>query len=114
MSRALRLAEEAQAVLEAADRQNRPLSPDERVHVEGLLDRAREHGEMEKSLKETLGGLDDGNGMTALSKGAEFGANAGPGDMFVKSEGGRASLTPPGAASSGRPVSSRSRRSRSG
>jgi len=88
MSTALRLAQEAQGIFEAADRANRALSADEREHVEELLERAQQHGAAEQKIKalgEQLGsprpGFFGGADVTFAN------TAAGPGDMFVKSDG---------------------------
>jgi hypothetical protein len=84
MSTAACLAQEAQAVFEAADRQNRALTADERTHVEGLLDRAQHHGSYEKKIAElgrNLGGVE-----FSVSSGSGTATTAGgPGDVFVQS-----------------------------
>jgi HK97 family phage major capsid protein len=82
MSTALRLAQEAKGVFEAADKQNRALTGDERIHVEGLLKRAEEHGEAEKKLKE----LGQQLGAPGIAfQGLDGRVGGGPGDRFVKS-----------------------------
>ena len=81
MSTAARLAQEAKAVFEAADRKNRALSADERIHVEELISRAKEHREAEKSLRE----LDPGMGNVFTDPNANWGGGLGPGDRFISS-----------------------------
>jgi hypothetical protein len=82
-SSSARLVNEAHAVFEAADKQNRGLTADERVYVEDLLGRA----EANRGLEERFKGF-TGSNVIAVSKApnATFGgAAAGPGDLFVKS-----------------------------
>src|SRR5215216_1946419 len=79
---ALRLAEEAQAIFEAADRANRALTAGERTYVEDLLDRAREHGEGAKKLDAI--GRELGAPQLMVDKGG-LSRGGGPGDLFVKS-----------------------------
>jgi HK97 family phage major capsid protein len=82
MSTALRLAQEAQGIFEAADRKNRALTADERLHVEDLLDRAKEHGEAEKKINDLGRQLGAPEISVSNLDGSRFG---GPGDRFVKS-----------------------------
>jgi hypothetical protein len=82
MSTALRLAKEAQAMFEAADKQNRALTADERIHVDELLDRAKDHHEMEKKVRDL--GHDLGAGIGSVHLGEITGG--GPGERFVKAQ----------------------------
>jgi HK97 family phage major capsid protein len=79
----LALAQEAQAIFEVADREGRALDPDERQHVESLLNRAEERGEMERRLKAT--GL-FGDGGQTLSAGNYTAGAMTPGQIFTSSE----------------------------
>ena len=90
MSAALRLAQEAQAIFEAADKKNRALTADERNYVEDLLERAREQGAAEKKMDEI--GRQLGGGKLGVSKDQSFGGQT-PGERFVQSEGYKSILT---------------------
>ncbi len=96
MSRtAARLAAETQGVIEAADRQNRALTTDERLYVQDLLDRAQERGELQKSLD----ALGPSLGMTSAFPAGQQGFAGGfaaddPGSRFVNSEGFKAIRDP--------------------
>jgi len=86
ISAAKRLASEAEGIYEAADRQGRALTADERTYVQTLLDRAQEHYSGAKQWAEIgheLGGpqlIDKGGRMSGLT----------PGELFVSSEGYKA------------------------
>ena len=89
MSRSLRLAEEAKAIFEAADQANRALTSDERVHVESLLDRARERHDAEAKLKD-LGVLLGPATPGGFTDPARVGGFHNAGEAFVASEGYKA------------------------
>ena len=81
MSTAERLAQEAKNVFEAADRQNRPFTADERIHVESLLDRAEQHHEVDERVNAF------GRQIGAPDISSPDGTPTGrPGDMFVRIE----------------------------
>src|SRR4051812_45204588 len=83
MSTAARLAEEAKAMFEQADRENRALTADERVYAKDLVDRAKERGQYERQFKQIdLPGV--GNVFTDPI-GASVGGGS-PGEMFASSE----------------------------
>jgi hypothetical protein len=83
----MRLAKEAQAVFEAADQQGRSLTVDERVHVEDLLKRAKDHREMETALRE----IDPGGNSVRIG-GGETTRGLTPGEIFTSSEGYKSAL----------------------
>jgi HK97 family phage major capsid protein len=86
VSGALRLAQEAKGILEAADKSGRALTSDERIYVEQLLDRAKEQGAVERQLKDI--GEQLGNpGPVFKDAGGPFNAAGSPGEAFVQSEG---------------------------
>jgi HK97 family phage major capsid protein len=82
---AARLAQEAESIFEVADRENRPLTADERQHVESLLERAKERYGAEQSFKEF--GLALGGGQVVVSKDGSLSAPQTPGERFTQSEG---------------------------
>jgi HK97 family phage major capsid protein len=90
VSKAIRLIEEAQGILDSAEQQERALSGGERTHVETLLDRARAQGQTEKALKD-IGQQLGPPSMSAIDGlGQLRGARAGgddPGVRFVNSPG---------------------------
>jgi HK97 family phage major capsid protein len=79
---AARLADEIQGIWDAADRENRGLTADERQYVEGLVDEAKSQHNIERKISEIGGRLAGGAMMTDPN--ASF-AGGGPGDVFVKS-----------------------------
>jgi HK97 family phage major capsid protein len=84
VSQAERLVLEASEILDAADRENRPLTGAERVRVKGLIDRAHERHAVDQQLKEI--GHDLGAGMpNGVFTGGGDNTGGGPGDMFIKS-----------------------------
>ncbi len=87
MSRAVRLARQANELIHQADLENRVLTGEERSYIRGLLDEAREVGEIEKSINEV--GQHLGAGMPSYASGDSpaAGAWASPGEVFVGSEG---------------------------
>jgi HK97 family phage major capsid protein len=93
MSTAARLAEEAEGIFEAADRQNRALTADERQHVENLLERAKDHHSAEKAIRE-IGGDLFGGGQRVVTKSLADHGGDGPGDLFVRSEQWKAIADP--------------------
>jgi hypothetical protein len=78
---AKRCASEAQAIFEAADREGRALSTDERVHVRSLLDRARESHE---GAKQSASIGHDLRAQRMVDKGG-LSRGSGPGDAFISS-----------------------------
>jgi hypothetical protein len=82
MSTAHRLAREAQAVFEAADRQGRSLTADERIHVESLLDRAQEAKGFATRLS-NLGAVD----LHTFDNYWDGASTDTPGAAFVRSDG---------------------------
>jgi hypothetical protein len=86
MSTALRLAEEAKAIFEAADEANRVLSSDERRYVEDLLERAKQHGEAERKIKAI--GEQLGSPSSVFPAGSDVSTGGlTPGERFVSSQG---------------------------
>src|SRR5215212_10702846 len=91
MSTALRLAEEAKAIFEAADEANRVLSSDERRYVEDLLERAKQHGEAERKIKAI--GEQLGSPSSVFPAGSDVSTGGlTPGERFVQSGGYKAVL----------------------
>jgi HK97 family phage major capsid protein len=91
VSQARRLAEKAQAMFAAADREGRSLTPTEREQVEQLLDEARDHGRFEKQFREL--GEQLGGGMPSVMPGGAPNLAAGaltPGEAFIRSDGYKA------------------------
>lgn len=87
MSRAARLAQKAQSILDQADHEGRVLSGEERSYVAEILNEAREVGEHEKSLADLGIQLGGGN---VPGNGAFFenmAAANDPGSRFIQSEG---------------------------
>jgi HK97 family phage major capsid protein len=87
VSTAARLATEAKAIFEAADKQGRALTGEERLHVQDLVARAEEHADCEKSFREIDRKL--GGGVNNVFAGGGQPSGASPGEMFTMSEGYR-------------------------
>ena len=90
MSRALRLVREAQEMFKQADRENRPLTGDERSYAQGLLDEAEETGRMEKQLTQIGRELGAPSANTLADPFGGMTHTGGPGDVFVESAGFKA------------------------
>lgn len=82
-SNAQRLIQEAQGIFDAADRQGRALTGDERIYCEGLVERAQQRSSFEKML----GQMPGGGGNVSTDPVAFYGGD--PGTKFVQSEGFR-------------------------
>ena len=93
MSRALRLAREAQRLFRQADAENRPLSADERSYAQQLVDEAQEVGRAEKSIHD-IGVALGSPGGAYPDPFADRGAAGGVGDAFVQSKGWQAIADP--------------------
>ncbi len=91
MNDSVRLAQEAQAIFKAADANGRPLTADERVHVEDLLERATDAHNLETKMAD----MGDRLGAPDASAGFDppFGRQ-GPGDVFIQSAGYKAIKDP--------------------
>jgi hypothetical protein len=76
------LADEMDAMWNAADAQGRGLTADERQYMAGLVDEATSQHELEKKMRE-LGGAGP-RFVTATDPNHSF-AGGGPGDVFIKS-----------------------------
>lgn len=93
MSRALKLAQRAKAMFEAADLQHRELTGEERVEVERLLDEAKALGPLERQIDDigrAIGAPQLGNWAGSLFAPTVDPAPADPGSVFVNSDGFKA------------------------
>ena len=81
---AARLADEIQGIWDAADRENRGLTADERQYMEGLVDEATSQHNIEKKIRE-IGGR--GVSFVSVTDPNWSPTGGGPGDVFVASKG---------------------------
>ena len=81
---AARLADEIQGIWDAADRENRGLTADERQYLEGLVDEATSQHNIEKKIRE-IGGR--GVSFVSVTDPNWSPTGGGPGDVFVASKG---------------------------
>src|SRR5215216_1568730 len=78
------LASEIEALWNAAEREDRGLTADERKYMERLVDEAKSQNELEKKIRE-IGG--HGPSFAVMTDPNHSFAGGGPGDVFVKSQG---------------------------
>jgi HK97 family phage major capsid protein len=76
------LVSEIEGIWDAAERENRGLTADERQYMEGLVDEAKSQNEIEKKIRE-IGGA--GPSFVTATDPNWSPTGGGPGDMFVKS-----------------------------
>jgi hypothetical protein len=79
------LAREIEGVWEAAERENRGLTADERQYVSGLVDDCKAQKELEAKIAEIGGGMLPF--AQATDPRANWAGGGGPGDVFVASKG---------------------------
>jgi len=79
------LASEIQGMWDAAEREGRDLEPDERAHMEQLIESAKSMHRIEQQIREVGGG-----GFSFVTKANGGPADGGPGEQFVVSQGYKA------------------------
>ena len=96
---AARLADEIQGIWDAADREGRELDPDERAHMEQLLEHAKSQHRVEKGIREI--GLQMGVGGEHVVRSDGSGPRGGsPGEQFAMSKGYQGIADPAGRGQS--------------